>query len=80
MDEMLWVKITSHPIRGLISVSIKPAMLTEITSGWCNRHQREYNYRDCETHKGSYLCPDCLMEDYDKPLTIGSTSKAYEWR
>ena len=66
MDEKLWVEITSHPVSGLISVSIKPATLTEITY--------------CETHKGSYLCPDCLLEDYDKPLTIGSTSKAYEWR
>jgi hypothetical protein len=80
MSEMLYVQITSHPFRGLISVTIKPATLTEKTSGWCNRHQKEYNYRDCETHKGSYLCPDCLAESYNKPLSIGTVTKAYEWR
>lgn len=76
---MLYVKVAYHS-KSLASVTIKPAIFTEKTSGWCNRHQKQYNYSDCETHQGFYLCPDCLIENWDKPLTVGKTHKEYEWR
>ena len=81
MEEAMWYVQIS---RG--EVSIKPATLIEKTSGWCNRHQKEYNYSDCSvSSKGYrnrlfYLCPDCVAENCSKPLSIGTVAKIYEWR